>query len=184
MMPRWLQGAINNVLAFKKQIEDGGLGCDRKAENICFLNTDDDKIDPALPSATRCWAGYQPAAGDASALSCTRADTCFNPVSGRQAVCDTCPPQEGEDFLSFACSSLTKKCTCGVQRYERTRCTSHSQCFSSQSDATCMRLDDVFSTAFSTTPCSSCMTQQVCVMTSADTAGYCACPFTDVEVCF
>lgn len=130
----------------------------------------------------RCWAGYQPSAGDASALSCTRADTCFNPVLAKQTVCDACPLQEAEDFLSFACSSLTKKCTCGVQRYERTRCTSHSQCFSAQADAVCMRIDDVFSTSFSTTPCSSCMTQQVCVVTSADSAGYCACPFVDVEV--
>lgn len=45
-----------------------------------------------------------------------------------------------------------------------------------------MRMDDIFSTAFSTTPCRECTTQQVCVVTGANTPGYCACPFRDVEV--
>ena len=58
-----------------------------------------------------------------------------------------------QDFMSFACSSLTKKCTCGVQRYERTQCTSHEQCYSATRGASCMRVENIFSTAFSTTPC-------------------------------
>ena len=48
-----VRGAINNVAEFKTRIENGGLGCDKNATNLCFLNTDDEKPDPALPSATR-----------------------------------------------------------------------------------------------------------------------------------
>jgi hypothetical protein len=45
-----------------------------------------------------------------------------------------------------------------------------------------MRVDNVFSTAFSTVPCRECTSQQVCVVSSANAPGYCACPFRDVEV--
>jgi hypothetical protein len=95
----------------------------------------------SLPTATRCWAGYQPEAGDASVLSCTRADTCYmdggsssSSSSGNSnpIVCDACPRQSAEDFMQFACSALTKRCTCGVQRYERTKCSTHEQCYAGE----------------------------------------------------
>lgn len=116
-----ITGAITSIDDFKRHIENGGLECNKRFNDICFSRTNATAEDAALPVATRCWSGYQPSVGDASALSCTRADTCFNPVTGAQTLCDACPLQQGEDFLSFACSSLTKRCTCGVQRFERTR---------------------------------------------------------------
>lgn len=116
-----VQGAITSVDDFKTHVENGGLECDKRFDSICFRSTNNTARSVALPVSTRCWSGYQPAAGDSSALSCTRADTCFDPATGGQILCDACPLQQGEDFLSFACSSLTKRCTCGVQRVERTR---------------------------------------------------------------
>lgn len=182
-----VQGAIESIDIFKQDVETNGLGCDEPFNNTCFEETTYNLEDASLPTATRCWSGYQPAAGDSSVLSCTRADTCFDPtVSGPndnyQKLCDACPQQEGEDFLSFACSALTKRCTCGVQRYERTRCRSHEECYVSTKGASCMRVDGIFDTAFSTTPCASCTTQPICVVTSMNSPGYCACPFTDVVV--
>ena len=134
----------------------------------------------------RCWAGYQPQAGDTSAsiLSCTASSTCNNPKSttGKNVLCDACELENADDFMKYACSPLTKHCTCGIQKFERTRCTTHEQCYSATSGASCMRMSNVFSTAFSTVPCAQCTTQQVCVVNKADAPGYCACPFIDVEV--
>jgi hypothetical protein len=165
-----IQIVIDQLTYVKEMIENGGLQCERQF-NMCSQNTTYDQVEPNLPVASSCWAGYQPSAGDSSVLSCTRADTCFNPFTTDKIICDACPLQKGEDFLSFACSSLTKKCTCGVQRYERTRCTSHEQCYSSIQDSVCMRMDNIFSIAYSTTPCKECPTQQICVVTGPDRPG-------------
>ena len=184
--PNVIVRAIETVDTFKRKIESGGLGCDTPMPNMCSPTTNYTILDASLPTSTRCWAGYQPSTGESSALSCSAADTCFNQnaigIEPKQIVCDGCPLRKGEDFLPYACSSLTKKCTCGVQRFERTRCTSHEQCFTPTSGASCMRVANIFSTAFSTVPCEQCTTQQVCMVTSAASTGYCACPFTDVEV--
>lgn len=131
----------------------------------------------SLPTATRCWAGYQPEAGDASVLSCTRADTCFKDGGGDPVVCDACPRQSGEDFLQFACSALTKRCTCGVQRYERTKCSTHEQCYAGVEAASCMRLSAPFASSFSTVPCKQCSTQPVCIVQSASEPGESPCVF-------
>lgn len=48
-----VQGAVDSVNAFKRHIESGGLGCDKKAEKVCFLSVDEDPPNPALPVATR-----------------------------------------------------------------------------------------------------------------------------------
>lgn len=170
---------VESLKDFKSSIENGALGCSKTYNFKCFDDDSGDLTNPALPVATRCWSGYQPAAGDSSALSCSRADTCFDSsnANGGQLVCDACPLIKGEDFMSFACSSLTKRCTCGVQRFERTRCSTHEQCYSGVQGSSCMRMENPFSVAFSTIPCKDCSTQPMCILTSADEAGYCGCPF-------
>ena len=182
-----VQGAIDSIDTLKQDVETNGLGCDTPFNSTCFAETTYSLEDASLPTATRCWSGYQPAAGDSSVLSCTRADTCFDPTENEpggnnQKLCDACAQQEGEDFLSFACSALTKRCTCGVQRFERTRCKSHQECYTATQGASCMRVDGIFDTAYSTTPCDACTTQPVCIVESTNSPGYCACPFTDVVV--
>lgn len=143
-------GGLRHILT---EIETSGLQCDKTFMDKCFANHEWDARNVALPTSTRCWSGYQPSAGEPSPLSCTRADTCFDPVTQDQILCDACPLQAAEDFMSFACSALTKRCTCGVQRFERTQCTAHEQCYSATRGASCMRISDIFSTAFSTVPC-------------------------------
>lgn len=173
----FVRSLVDGMRDMKTKIENGALQCDREYNFNCFEDDDGEMKNPALPVATRCWAGYQPEAGDSSALSCTHADTCFNPATTEQVVCDACPLSPGEDFMSFACSSLTKKCTCGVQRFERTRCTTHEQCYSGVQGASCMRVSSPFAVAYSTTPCKDCSTQPMCIVASAGQPGYCACPF-------
>ncbi len=128
--PQIIQKAIQKVDDVKTNIENGGLGCKKKMDNLCFPEGENFTIPDALPASTTCWAGYQSYAGDASPLSCQRSDTCTNemvvddPNTGideRNILCDSCPLLEGEDFLPFACSPLTKKCSCGVQKFEPTR---------------------------------------------------------------
>lgn len=118
--------SVTNTLI---HIQNGGLNCKNQTLDRCFLMDEDDPKLLALPVATRCWTGYQPSPGDVSALSCTHADTCYDFTDNTEKVCTYCPVQAGEDFMSFACSSLTKKCTCGVQRFERTQCRSHEECY-------------------------------------------------------
>ena len=138
----------------------------------CYPNQTFTALTAALPVATRCWAGFQPDAGDASVLSCTRADTCWDDTKQTQVVCDACPLQAGEDFLQFACSPLTKRCSCGVQRFERTRCTTHEQCFAGVQDASCMRISNPLATnAYSTVPCKQCPSQPVCIVSSNNQPG-------------
>lgn len=172
----------------KTLVQDGALGCNNDNDLQCSWNyTDETLADPQLPVATRCWAGFQPDAGDSQALSCSRADTCDTEDLSSRVLCDTCPVNpDTDEFLSFACSAATKKCTCGVQRFERTQCKAHSDCYSFMQGASCMMISSIFSTAFSTVPCSQCATQQVCVVTAQDQPGYCACPIQkniEVESC-
>lgn len=189
--PDIIKRAIQKVQDFKSFVEDGGLQCDKKMDDICNPFTNESAITGALPTATRCWVGYETSVAESSPLGCTRADTCFDSrfyddptttAHENMVVCDGCPLLEAQDFMHFGCSPLTKKCTCGVQQYEPTRCTSHEQCFLETSGASCQRKSDIFSTSFSTTPCAECMTQQICVVTSMDSPGYCVCPFSDIEV--
>jgi hypothetical protein len=154
------------------------MQCGKNYNFNCVLKSSNSTQSPSLPVATRCWAGFQPDASDASILSCTRADTCYQEgLSGTGAsvpiVCDACPRTVAEDFLPCACSPLTKRCTCGVQKYERTRCTTHEQCYSGVQGASCMRVSTPFSKAYSTVPCKQCPTQPVCIVTSGSSPGKC-----------
>jgi hypothetical protein len=167
-------GVVKEVRDFVQQ----NLECGKTYKFNCYPESTFSPRTASLPVATRCWAGFQPDAGDASILSCTRADTCYQEgLSGTGAsvpvVCDACPRTVAEDFLPFACSPLTKRCTCGVQKYERTRCTTHEQCYSGVQGASCMRVSTPFSKAYSTVPCKQCPTQPVCIVTSGSSPGKC-----------
>ena len=168
---------IDDTVKVVKDVNDfvlNNLQCGQTYNFNCYPNTTASVMSASLPVATRCWAGYQPDAADASILSCTRADTCWNDATQKQILCDACPLQDGEDFLQFACSALTKRCTCGVQRYERTRCTTHEQCYAGVVDATCMQIADPLSmNAYSTAPCKQCASasQPVCIITSPSQPG-------------
>jgi hypothetical protein len=194
---------IEGLKEAKYQIQNGALQCHANYEFTCeWSSADDVQPSGALPVATRCWAGFQPDAGDATALSCSRADTCNTEDLTSTVVCDACPVNPlSDEFLSFACSPATKKCTCGVQRFERTQCSSHAECYSYMQGASCMMVSSIFATTYSTVPCSQCVTQQVffpfplsqhspspllsthvqtfsqvCIVTAPDQPGYCACP--------
>lgn len=172
-----IQVFIDQLDSVKNMIQDGALNCDSETRLQCMWDYHDDRDDePNLPVASRCWAGFQPEAGDPAALSCSRADTCNTADLSGAVVCDQCPINPADEFMSFACSPATKKCTCGVQRFERTQCKSHSDCYSYMYGASCMMISSIFSTAYSTVPCSQCQTQQICVVTAQDQPGYCACP--------
>jgi hypothetical protein len=165
--------AVNNFQTWVLQ----NLQCGTVYSFNCYPNQTQTAMTAALPVATRCWSAFQPDASDASSiLSCTRSDTCWNEETQKQILCDACPLQAGEDFLQFACSPLTKRCTCGVQRFERTQCSTHEQCYAGIQDASCMRMASVLSTnAYSTVPCKQCPSQPLCIVTSRTQPGKLSC---------
>lgn len=189
--PNIILRAINDVEKFKKFIENDGLNCKNPMDNFCWPTSNDTVARGELPVADRCWVGYETQAGDNSPLGCQPSYTCIDNTkindptttdNENTRVCDACPLLQADDFMHYGCSPLTKKCTCGVQQYEPTQCTSHEQCYLETSGASCQKKSDIFSIAFSTTPCGECMSQPICVITSMDSAGYCTCPFDDITV--
>tara|TARA_B100001540_G_scaffold284144_1_gene276205 strand:- start:10377 stop:28151 length:17775 start_codon:yes stop_codon:yes gene_type:complete len=126
-----------------------------------------------LPVPTRCWASYLTFYGDTSVLGCTRADTCRAGMTDTDlTVCAQCTAFNA-NYDSFACSPLTKLCTCNVQRYQQTPCLNNDQC--QQEDAHCLYLRGDYSFSDTATPCSTCQTERVCYLDVFTDERFCAC---------
>jgi hypothetical protein len=132
-----------------------------------------------LPAATRCWSTYNTYYGDSSRLSCTAADTCrTGPTDFSLTMCGACALTE--DLLPFGCYDVTKTCTCGLPRLAEQGCTSNEEC--AAIDATCRFVDAELQPSLGFTPCASCQTRRVCLVTPGRSNGFCACGLVNTEL--
>lgn len=127
----------------------------------------------ALPVPTRCWASYLTYYGDTDALSCSRADTCRSSLTNNsRIVCAQCASAM-PGYLDFSCEPMTKLCTCNVQRYVRTACSTNDDC--NQAGAACNYLLSDLSLSTGVTSCDTCQTQRICYLDVLTDERFCAC---------
>ena len=179
---------FNDLLGPAAQmIDSAGVGiravlpC-RPRTNECEFDffEDEEVVGGTLPVATRCWSTYTTFFGDGDSLSCSKADTCRRSELSLEDDLVPCGACGAGAFglHSYACSYLTKTCTCQVPRYERTQCTSNSDCIQADSCAFVNRFNMPGS---GSAPCWSCQQNRFCYMPTASGVGYCACGLSPIE---
>lgn len=166
---------IRDVL---NRIGDTLAQCEEK-DFECALGSDpqtDGGQPGTLPMPTRCWSTYISFFGDNQQLSCTRADTCkAGSLDSERVVCGACPPQSNPSIRDFACDYITSICTCGVPEFSTTSCLVNEDCLHSESEASCLLLNNDLQTSRYSVPCDQCQSQRVCYHTSLGDVGVCAC---------
>lgn len=129
-----------------------------------------------LPMPTRCWSTYISFFGDNQQLSCTRADTCkAGSLESERVVCGACPPQSNPSIRDFACDYITSICTCGVPEFSSTSCLVNEDCMHSDSEASCLLVNNDLQTSRYSVPCDQCQSQRLCLHSSLGDVGVCAC---------
>lgn len=154
----------------------------RPRTNECVFDFFDEEevVSGTLPVATRCWSTYTTFFGDGDSLSCSKADTCRRSELALEedlVPCGACG-SEAVGVYSYACSFLTKTCTCQVPKYEHTQCTSNADCIQAKSCAYVNRFNMPGS---GSAPCWSCQQNRFCYMPTAGDTGYCACGLTQIQ---
>lgn len=74
-----IQRAMQKVQDVKTSIENDGLGCSKRMDDLCFPDIPVPNATGALPVATSCWAGYQSYAGELFLGELTRMAWMSNP---------------------------------------------------------------------------------------------------------
>jgi hypothetical protein len=133
-----------------------------------------------LPTSTPCWSVYSTFFGDTSTLSCTPADSCATSLerAADPVLCGNCP-EASSSVRRFACSPVTKKCTCGVPVVTESRCLSNEEC--QESTAKCRYINSAFEHAAGSIACESCLSRRFCFVGAGEATGYCACALLDAD---
>jgi len=171
------------VFSFMGKLFRNMLACSEDALKDCNLDDEEeDSTSPGtLPVATRCFSTYNNFYGDASPLSCTAADTCETSlVDGTLQVCGTCEQRtDGVPTTRFACSPITKKCTCNVPVLGTSPCSANSDCYDA---AACRWIDGDFLPTFGSIPCANTAGQNaMCFLEEGRVTAYCAVAIHQVE---
>lgn len=161
-------GQLDNALKSAMSEMESRLDCNMKNPFNCKGLFPDTPNGPTnLPMPTRCWVGYQPALGDQSNLGCTASDTCDDD-SGLKA-CAACTG--GGYTEAYGCDSVTKLCRCNLAPQASDSCTSNADC---ALEVGCLFVNAYLEPTFGSIPCTSCMSQPVCLVRSGG-KGTCVC---------
>lgn len=156
-----------SVLAGLSMCGESQLNCD------ALQTPQTDNRPSTLTYPTRCWSTYATFFGDTQSLSCSPADTC-SPTLGQTSdpvMCAACPAVPA--VQKFACAPETKLCTCSVAAITQSMCLSNEEC--AGADSNCRYLNGLLEPAAGSVKCSTCQTQQVCMLQPGQSTGFCAC---------
>jgi len=172
-----------SIVMFLGKMLANMLACSEDAIKDCnFDDTEEDNASPgALPTSTRCFSTYATFYGDANPLSCTAADTCDTSLVDRTLrVCGSCQQAaSGIPTTRFACSPITKQCTCNVPVLGTTQCSANADCYDDQA---CRWIDGDFVRTFGSIPCSDAgANSRMCFLEEGRATAYCAVAIHSVE---
>jgi len=159
---------LRQGLSDAKQSVESSLQCNSKSPLNCNISfRDSTPLITTLPTATRCWAGVEPAI---NSLACTAADTCLNSDFSK-VVCAACPVTDS--MIQFGCNTLTKLCSCNVFITDTTLCSSHRECMENE-NVECEFVDSYLEPSYGHIPCIQCP-KATCLITDGSGIGKCTC---------